>query len=140
VSDENVQFVKDLYAGAEGMDKEELLAVLPAMIEQICDPDIEWAEDPQRADSQIHRGHAGVLRSFEQWLEGFDEYGFSAERIVGNGEIVYVEAREQARGSASGASISAQMFQVLTVRNQKVVRFQEFYDEAAALKAAGMSE
>src|SRR5436190_14934809 len=62
MSQENVEFVKGLYTAAETMDKEQLLAALPALIEQVCDPDIEWVEDPRRADGQTHRGHAGVLR------------------------------------------------------------------------------
>ena len=41
MSQENVEFVKSLYAAAETMDREQLLAALPALIEQVCDPDIE---------------------------------------------------------------------------------------------------
>jgi hypothetical protein len=61
---ENVEFVEGLYAGATGVDKQALLAALPEIIAQTCDPDIEWIEDPQRADSRVHRGSAlpGVLQ------------------------------------------------------------------------------
>ena len=140
MSQENVEFVKSLYAAGETMDKEQLLAALPTLIEQVCDPDIEWVEDPGRADAQTHRGHAGVLRSFEQWLEGFDEYGFVLERAVDCGEDVFVVCREEGRGSASGATVSAAIYQVLTVRDSKIVRFQEFYDEQTAREAAGLRE
>jgi hypothetical protein len=59
-----------------------MLAALPTLIEQACDPDIEWVEDPQRADGRIYRGHAGVRESWERWLEDFDAYGFEVERIT----------------------------------------------------------
>jgi hypothetical protein len=36
------------------MDKDAMLAALPEMIPQICDPEIEWVEDPQRADGRVY--------------------------------------------------------------------------------------
>jgi hypothetical protein len=51
MSQANVEFVEALYAQAGAMDKQTLLAALPEIISQLCDPDVEWAEDPQRADA-----------------------------------------------------------------------------------------
>jgi ketosteroid isomerase-like protein len=140
MSRENVEFVSGLYSAGESMDKEQLLAALPELIAQACDPEIEWIEDPQRADSRTYRGHDGVLSSFEQWLEQFSEYGFEAERFVDCGDDVLVVAREQGRGSVSGAPVSSRIYQVSTIRDNKVLRFQEFYEEASALQAVGLSE
>jgi ketosteroid isomerase-like protein len=139
VSQGNVDFVKGLYTAAETMDKKELLAALPGLIAEVCDPEIEWIEDPARADSQTYRGHAGVLRSFEHWLEGFEEYGVAFESARDCGDTVYVVAREQARGAASGATVTASIYQLVTMRDGKIVLFREFYDEQAALVAAGLS-
>jgi ketosteroid isomerase-like protein len=140
MSQENVDFVTGLYAAGDGVDKEQLLAGLPQLIEQICDPEIEWIEDPGRADSQTHYGHAGVLRSWQQWLEGFDEYDFSLERVVDCGDAVFVAAKEEGRGATSGATVSASVYQVFTMRDGKIFRYQEFYDENGALEAAGLRE
>ena len=41
-------------------------------------------------------------------------------------------ARCAARGEASGASVAAHIFVVLTFRDGKIARYQEFHDEAAA--------
>jgi ketosteroid isomerase-like protein len=140
MSEQNVEFVTGLYGAAEALDKQQLLEALPALIEQSCDPEIEWFEDPQRADSRIYRGHEGVLRSFTQWLDGFDEYGFVVEDVIDCDDDVFVAAREEGRGRASGAPVSSAIYQVLTFRNGKVLRFREFYDRGAALDAAGLSE
>ena len=140
MSHENVEFVKGLFAAGEGMDKQALLAALPEFIEQICDPEIEWIEDPQRADGRIYRGHEGVRESWEQWFDQWEEYAFEIERIVDCGEAVLVVAREQGRGATSGAVVSARNFMVLTFRDGKILRYKEFYDEADARKAAGLSE
>ena len=52
MSQENVEFVAGIFNTAEDMDKEALLAALPDLVPQLCDPDVEWIEDPHRADSR----------------------------------------------------------------------------------------
>jgi ketosteroid isomerase-like protein len=140
MSQENVEFVEGLFAGTQAMDKQALLAALPEFIEQLCDPEIEWIEDPQRADGRTYHGHQGVRESWEQWFDQWDEYEFEVERIVDCGERVLVVTREHARGTTSGATVSARNFMVLTFRDSKILRYQEFYDEADARKAAGLPD
>ena len=137
MAQEDVEFLKNLFAGVGEMDRKALLAALPELIPEVCDPEIEWHEDPQRADGVVHRGHAGVLRSWERWLEGFDEYDAEIEEIVDYGAHVLVTAREHARGAASGARVSSLLFGVYTFRDGKIVRYREFSDEALAREAAG---
>jgi ketosteroid isomerase-like protein len=139
MAQENIEFVKYLFA-AGGMDKQALVAALPEFIEQLCDPEIEWIEDPQRADGRVYRGHEGVRESFEQWLEQWEEYQAEVEDIVDCGDAVFVVSRESGRGRSSGADVSARNFIVLTFRNGKILRYQEFYDESDAREAAGLSE
>ncbi len=139
MSQENVEFAKGLFAAGSDMDKEAFLSALPELIAQGCDPEIEWHEDPQRADARVYRGHDGVLKSFEQWLDQWDEYGTEADQFIDCGDDVLVVAREHGRGARSGATVSSRIFVVVTFRNGKLLRYREFYDEAAALEAAGLS-
>jgi ketosteroid isomerase-like protein len=81
-----------------------------------------------------------VRESFERWHDQWDEYGTEAERLVDCGDDVLVVAREHGRGAISGATVSARIFIVITFRNGKILRYREFYDEAAALEAVGLSE
>jgi ketosteroid isomerase-like protein len=140
MSQENVDFVAGLLAGTEALDKQALLAALPDVIAQTCDPEIEWVEDPQRADGRVCRGHDGVRESWERWLENFDEWGFEVERISDYGDRVLVVCAERGRGSVSEAEVSARNYMVFSFRAGKILRYQEFYDEAQALEAAGRSE
>jgi ketosteroid isomerase-like protein len=137
MSQENVEFVKGFLTAGADADKQALLAALPEVIAQMCDPEIEWVEDPQRADSRVYRGHDGVRESFERWLDQWDEYGMEAERFIDYGDDVFVVAREEGRGATSGATVSARIYLVFTFREGKVLRDREFYDEAAALEAVG---
>ena len=140
MSQENVEFVEGLVAGAVDMDKQALLAALPELIVQTCAPDIEWVEDPERADSRVYRGHDAVKQSWERWLDQWDEYGFEAERFIDCGDDVLVVSREHGRGVTSGASVSARIYSAFTIRAGKIDRYREFYDEDAALKAVGLAE
>lgn len=138
MSRENVEFVQALFAGVAGVDKQALLAALPELITQTCDPEIEWIEDPGRADGRIGRGHAGVQESWERWLDGFDEYSFELEEVRDCGDDVLAVGREHARGAASGAAVSSRTYAVLSFRDGKLFRYREFLDEQAARQAAGL--
>jgi ketosteroid isomerase-like protein len=140
MSQANVEFIEGLVAASAGMDKRELLAAIPELIAQMCTPDIEWVEDPQRADSRVYRGHEAVRQSWERWLDQWDEYGFQAERFVDCGEDVLLVSQEHGRGIASGAAVSSRHYGVFTIREGKIDRFREFYDEQEALKAVGLEE
>src|SRR5438309_11331789 len=112
MSQENMKLIEGLFAGVTTMDKEALLAALPELIAQACDSDIEWVEDPQRADTRVYRGHKGVQQSWERWFEQWDEYGGEAERFIDCGDDVLVVAREHATGRTSGASVSSHNYLV----------------------------
>ncbi|MEA2334384.1 MAG: uncharacterized protein QOG40_874 [Solirubrobacteraceae bacterium] len=140
MSQENVEFVEAILSGTASLEKDELLAALPEIIRQTCHPDIEWVEHPDLLDRRVYRGHDGVRQSWERWLEQWDEYGFEVERFIDCGEDVLAIARENARGKTSGASVSSRIYTIFTFREGKIARYQEFYDEQAALKAVGLEE
>jgi ketosteroid isomerase-like protein len=139
MSQGNVEFVEGIFAGASNLDKQALLAALPELIAQVCHPDIEWVEHLDLADGRVYRGHEGVRQSWERWLEQWSEYGFEAERFIDCGEDVLVVTREHGRGLTSGAGASARIYNVFTVREGKIARYREFYDEQAALEAVGLA-
>lgn len=137
MSRENVEFVEGLLAASTGMNKEALLAALPELIAQTCDPEIEWVEHLDLADRRVQHGHEQVQQSWERWLETWEDYGFEAERFVDCGEDVLVVALEHATGSRSGVSVGSRVYAVFTLRGGKIARYQEFFDEQAALRAVG---
>jgi ketosteroid isomerase-like protein len=136
MSQEDAELVRGLFTGMAAADKQQLLEMLPQIIAQMFDPEIEWVEDPQRADGRTYRGHAGVRESWERWLEGFDTWGFDLVNIVDCGDNVLAIVEERARGAASGAPIRSRNHMVLTLRDGKLLRYREFYDGDAARRAA----
>ena len=139
MSQEDVQLVEGLLAASSAMDREELLAALPDLAAQLCTEDIEWVEDPKRADGHTYRGREAALGSWRRWLEQWDEYGFAAERFIDCGGEVLVVATEHGRGASSGASVEGQIFAAITIRDGKIARYREFTDEQDARSAVGLT-
>ena len=135
MSQENVELAARWYQPAGS--KAELLAAMPRTM-ALCHPEVEWTA-PE--DGTVYRGRDGVRQRLEEWLESFDVYRFEVERIIDCGtDEVLVEATEIGRGAASGAEVRTTNFELLTMRDGMIVRIREFYDEANALEAAGLSE
>ncbi len=90
-----------------------------------------WAvESTERA-----YGHAGVAEAFRNWFEAFDEFTIEAEDFSSQGDHVLVAMRQRARGRGSGVEVEERLYQLFTLRDGKVIRFEEYSDEADALKA-----
>jgi ketosteroid isomerase-like protein len=132
LSQANVDFVRGLLQTVNPADKDAILARLPELVPEAFTEDAVWEEDPQRADQRVWQGHDGILESFQVWMEQWDKYSFEVRGIEDHGDKVFVAAREEARGGASGVSVAAHNLIVLTLRDGKVARYQELHDENAA--------
>jgi ketosteroid isomerase-like protein len=134
MSSENVDLIKGVFTGFEGADSKALREMLPAAIAEFCDPEIEFVETPERVDARTYHGHEGALEAFNRWLDQWDEYNAEAESFEDHGDEVLVVAREHGRGR-SGATAEARLYLIFTIRDGKVLRYREFYDEDAARAA-----
>ncbi len=139
MSQQDVELIEGLLSGASEMDRDALLSALPELIAGICTEDVEWVEDPRRADGRPQHGHEAVLASWQRWLEHWDEYGFETERLIDCGGDVLVVATEAGRGARSGASVQGQIYAAVTIRDGKIARYREFSDEQDARRAVGLT-
>lgn len=80
-----------------------------------------------------------MIESWRQWLETFKEWEVEVERITDCDDDVFVAMREHGTGALSEAPVGATNYAVITVKDGKVRRNREFYDEATAVEAAGLS-
>jgi ketosteroid isomerase-like protein len=97
------------------MDKQTLLAALPEVIAQTCDPEIET----------------------EVW--GGENYIKPVE-VIDLGERIVLLAHVPMRAQASGVSLTEAFAYIATVKDGRVIHLQEYFDHAEALEAAGLSE
>jgi ketosteroid isomerase-like protein len=73
-----------------------------------------------------------------KWAGAWDDYRVEAEELTDLGDQVLARTRHRGRGKGSGVEVQQQIFQLLTLRDGKVVRMRMYYDEAEALEAAGL--
>ena len=135
MSQENVEIAARWYEVATS--KAKLLAAMPRTM-AFCHPEVEWTV-PE--DGTTYHGREGVRQRLEGWLESFEDYRYEVQRIVDcGGDEVLVVATEVGRGAMSGAEVRSTNYELLTIRDGLIVRIREYYDEANALEAAGLSQ
>jgi ketosteroid isomerase-like protein len=107
----------------------------------LLDPEVSY-EDATLPDhvGETYRGHEGVARATERWVEPYEGFAIELERIVGVGDRLVSIHRVRARARYTGIEGEGPVAYVWTFRNGKVVHFQSFREPDEALEAAGLSE
>jgi ketosteroid isomerase-like protein len=133
MSQENLEIVRRaLPEGAPG-NAEALLGIL--------DEDVEWdyvGAFPEGV--QTYRGPEEVREFLRQWAEGFDDFGFEAEEAIDADDAVVIRLHQWGRGKGTGAPVESRTWQVLTLRDGKVIHCRGYESKADALEAAGMQD
>ena len=89
---------------------------------------------------EVYVGRDAVIKASRHYWGTWDEYQLDAEELIDAGSSVVVIFRERARGKGSGAPFEEIRAQVWSFSRGRIIRWEEFPDPAAALKAAGLSE
>lgn len=100
------------------------------------DPEIEWSQPADEPGGGTYHGHDGVNQAFASWLGPWDDYHVEVEELIDFGDQVLARTRHQGRGKTSGVRVNQQIFQLMTLRNGKIVRMRMYYEEPEALEAA----
>jgi ketosteroid isomerase-like protein len=130
----NADLVREGMAAWSGGDLDATLALI--------DPDIVWR--PVTAWPGIqpeYRGHAGVRRFWDAFRDPWETITLEADEVRELDERnVLTRSHFRARGRASGVTTEAVLHTVWTLEDGKLVRFESFTDEQAALDAARSQE
>lgn len=129
---DNLQIVRRMYHAYARGDFELALSHL--------DPEIEFSQPAEEPGGGTYHGHEGVVEAFSKWTGAWDDYRVEVEELIDLGDQVLARTRHHGRGKGSGVEVEQQIFQLWTLRNDKVVRARMYYSEAKALEAAGQSE
>jgi ketosteroid isomerase-like protein len=107
----------------------------------LLDPDVVY-EDANLPDHirEAYRGHEGVRRATERWLEPFESLTAELERIVGTGDRLVSIHQVTAKARHTGIEFEGPLAYAYRFRDGKIVHFQSFRSAEEALEAAGISE
>jgi ketosteroid isomerase-like protein len=104
----------------------------------VLSPDIEWHVRSDLPDAGIYRGHEGVRQLLGRFEEILDEMWIRPEEFIDAGEeTVIVPLRWGGTGKGSGVEVEERgETWVFNVRDEKIVRVNEYGTRAEALEAA----
>jgi ketosteroid isomerase-like protein len=136
MSQENVELVRQVFDAFNRGDVEQAMA--------LGDPPPEYEFVPSGVLipdlSSVQRGPEGARRLAEAFLGEFEDPQFEVHELIDAGDQVFVSATLRGRGKQSGVETSWDVWNVLTVRDGRIVRGLGFTDRDAALEAAGLRD
>ena len=130
----NVELVRQ---GMEAWSRGDLDATLA-----LIDSDVVWRPSQAWPGIQAeYRGHAGVRRFWDAFRDPWETITMQADEIRElDAHQVLTRSHFRARGRASGVKTEVVLYTVWALRNGKLVRFESFTEEQAALEAAERAE
>src|SRR3954471_1240441 len=95
----------------------------------LLDPEVVY-EDSNLPDhtGEAYRGHAGVARATERWLEPFENLTVELERIVGSGDRLVSIHHAKATARHTGIELEGPLAYFYEFREGKVIYFRSFRD------------
>jgi ketosteroid isomerase-like protein len=106
---------------------------------EFLDPEVVFSEPPEQPGATTFYGRDRVLEGFGKWSKTWSTQQSVIEKVIEHDDTVVVLTREKLVGR-DGIAIEQPCGTVFTVKNQKIVRFDSYWDQRRALEAAGMSE
>jgi ketosteroid isomerase-like protein len=128
MSRENVEIVRRMYDAYARGEYELFLSHM--------DPGIEFSTPADEPGGGTYQGRQGVIEAHERWTAPWDDFRFEVEELTDFGDQVLARARNRGRGKSSGIEVEGVVFQLWTIRNEKMVRVRMYSDEREALEAA----
>jgi ketosteroid isomerase-like protein len=136
MSQENVGTLQRANQAWEADDLDAFLAEL--------DPEVEWhtaLEQALEGRASTYRGHDGVRKAWSEYRgEAWGGFTSQIQEIRDLGESVLLLGHLDASGRTSGIELSQEFGQLVTFRDGKILRAEDFLGHAEALEAAGLRE
>jgi ketosteroid isomerase-like protein len=101
-------------------------------------PDIEFVT--AGIDERTYLGHEGVREGWYDFLSAWRDFRVEAEEIVDIGDGRYlVFVRLVGRGKESSVPIEAEVANIITMRDGRIARQEQYWDRDEARRAAGLA-
>jgi len=102
-------------------------------------PEVEFST-ASGGDSATYHGIGGVREATGRWVGAWTDFQIDLVELTDLGERVLARICERGRGKGSGVEVEREVFQLFTVRDERITRLRMFEDKKDALEAAGLSE
>jgi ketosteroid isomerase-like protein len=139
MSKENVEIVERLFKGFRAAMKrgDPATGLDPGSFAE----DFEWIVPTPLDGRSVWHGREGFIDFTRLWTEQFEHWSVWIERVIDAGEDrVVVLTRQSATGKESGVPVELSLGQVWELETGRVTRIRNYFGQAEALEAAGLSE
>lgn len=125
----NLELVRGVYAAFASRD-------IPAILE-VLSPDVEWGEpaNPYNPAGGTRRGHEGFLEWLNIGRQAEDILVLEPRKMLVDEDSVAVVGYMECRAIPTGKTYTSDWVHVVTIKDGKVTKFQEFFDTYAAGEA-----
>ena len=133
----NTETVQQVYENFEALGRAGVKRTDMKPLLSLYSDDVEW-HVPEMEDVPFagpRRGIAGVRDFFIAVTEGLDVLRFETNEYIAQGDKVVALGRYSWRVKATGREFSSDFAHVCTIRGGKIVRFHEYMDTAAEVRA-----
>jgi ketosteroid isomerase-like protein len=135
-SEENVEIVRRIYT--EGLiDRDPR-----RLVDHFATPDIEYVDPPDDVDPSNRHGRTEVMLALRRARQSFSQYRHELHELfdVGDTVVAAVSFHATARRGSKSEVIQKEQAHIWTLRDGKVIRFENGRNLKEALKAAGLRE
>jgi ketosteroid isomerase-like protein len=131
MSQENLDGVKAAWEAISANDFDRFM--------EAVDPEVEFTSLVAEADAVTYRGHQGVRRWWNSMRETFTKFWADGIELreLGDDRVL---AQVQLCGTVEGMKVEQTVWQLLKVKDLRVVSWRVFRTEPEALEAIGVSE
>jgi len=130
MSEENVEIVRRAFEAVNAR-----LEFPRELFHPDCELDLTDSGGP------VLQGIGAAQETMREYWETFDAFQYEIEEVIhADEEHVVVSVRDGGRMKGSGAEVWTRFFDVVTLRQDKIVRLSAHLDRSRALEAAGLSE
>jgi uncharacterized protein len=126
---ENVRLVQNVYASFAKHDIQSILASLS--------PDVEWGEsgNPYNPAAGTRHGHAGFLEWLNIGRQSEDILLLETRKFLAENDSVAVIGYTKCLAKQTNQTYETDFVHLVTLKDGKISRFQEFFDTYAAAEA-----
>jgi ketosteroid isomerase-like protein len=101
--------------------------------------EFEFVTSPEVPDAGTYRGEE-ARRWARNWVDAFEGLTMEATEIIDAGDKVVVGIVQRGRFRGSKTVTDGRWWNVITFRDQDLIRSELFAERSAAMEAAGLSE
>jgi ketosteroid isomerase-like protein len=130
VSEENVEIVRRVL----GIFNEGGVDAVPL---DLLDPELTFGMPPEQPDPGVFRGRDVALAALREWSESWETQHSEIERVIDQGDRVVVLTRETLLGR-DRIEVDQRSGNVVTFKDGKILRWDAYWDQGRALRAAGL--